>query len=350
MRHLFLFPGILAVGLLLLGGCRPGGAEATGRSGPPPVPVVAVEARRAPVSERLALVGTLAANEAIEIKSELDGTVLEILFEEGQTVKKGDLLARLDERKLAAAVAEAEASFQLSRSNFERARQLLQDRLISQQEYDQAAAAFRMNEAGLELKRQQWRDARIYAPFEGTISARQVSPGQVITRNTTLTWLMDLDPVKAEFNVPERFLGQLAVGQGIEVTVAAFPDRTFAGRVFFVSPFVDPATRTALVKAEIPNPRGELKPGMFANLQLTLQVKADAILIPETALVPSGERVVVFVVDDKGLAQLRPVKIGVRMAGEVEIAEGLKAGELVITEGVQKVRPGAPVKASSPTQ
>lgn len=334
---------VLAV---LVAGCGRGPAGGPAAGGPPPTQVIAVAARSGPVSERLALVGTLAANESIEIKAEIDGILQEILFEEGHQVKKGDLLARIDDRKLLAAANEAEANSKLSRANFERAQQLLKDKLISQQEYDQASATFQMNEAGLELKRQQLRDARIIAPFEGTISTRLVSPGQVITRSTTLTWLIDLDPVKAEFNVPERFLGQLAVGQGIEVAIAAFPGRTFSGKVFFVSPFVDPASRTALVKAEIPNANGELKPGMFANLQLTLQVKADAIIIPETALVPSGERVVVFVIDEKGLAQMRPIKVGVRMAGEVEIAEGLKAGERVIAEGLQKIRPGAPVKAA----
>jgi membrane fusion protein (multidrug efflux system) len=338
----------LGVSVALCGtaGCGRGPAGGAPAGGPPATQVIAVAARSGPVSERLALIGTLAANESIEIKAEIDGTLQEILFQEGQPVKQGDLLARIDDRKLAAAADEAEANAKLSQANYERAQQLLRDKLISQQEYDQAAATFQMNAAGLELKRQQLRDARITAPFGGTISARQVSPGQVITRSTTLTWLIDLDPVKAEFNVPERFLGQLAVGQGIEVVIAAFPGRTFAGKVFFISPFVEPASRTALVKAEIANAKGELKPGMFANLHLTLQVKADAIIIPETALLPSGERTVVFVIDDKGLAQMRPVKVGVRLAGEVEIAEGLKAGEVVIAEGLQKVRPGAAVKAA----
>jgi membrane fusion protein (multidrug efflux system) len=336
-----------ALGLVAAGcGRSSGGGPAGG--GRPPTRVIAVPAAAQAVSETLSLVGSVAANEMVEIKSETDGTVAEILFTEGKTVQKGDLLLRLDERKLAAAANEAEANFKLSQANFDRAQQLFKDKLISQQEFDQAAAVFQMNQAGLELRRQQLRDARIYAPFEGTISSRQVSPGQVISKNTTLTWLIDLDPVKVEFNVPERFLSQLRVGQPIEVTVAAFPGRAFQGVVFFVSPFVDPGTRTALVKAEIPNPRGELKPGMFANLDLTLKVKDNAVVVPESALVPSGERMTVFVVDDKGLAQMRPVTVGVRMAGLIELASGVKAGEMVITEGVQKVAPGAPVKVASP--
>lgn len=348
MNHHSLSLVVLAFAVLA-GGCK---NDSTGAgavsSGPPPVQVVAVAAKVQPVAETLSLVGTLAANESVEVKAETDGVVEEILFKEGEQAKKGELLVRLDETKLAAAVAEAEANFKLSRANFDRARQLLKDQLISQQEFDQAAATFAVNEAGLELKRRQLADARIYAPFEGTVSARNVSPGQVITKATTLTWLIDLDPMKAEVNVPERFLGQVRVGQQIAFAVAAFPDRKFTGEVYFVSPYVDETTRTALVKALIPNPDGVLKPGMFASMDLTLTLRKEAVVIPETALIQGGERTTVYVVDQEQKAQIRPVKPGVRMAGMVEILEGVKAGEMVITEGLQKARPGGVVKVAPP--
>jgi membrane fusion protein (multidrug efflux system) len=341
----------LAAGLLATGlaGCGRDGDPIPNAGGPPATQVVAAEAKAQPVSERLSLVGTVAANEMVEIRSETDGTIAEVLFHEGAHVRARDLLIRIDDSKLAAAVAEAEANFRLSRANHERSRQLYEDKLVSQQEFDQAAAVFQMNEAGLELKRQQLKDTRIHAPFEGVVSSRQVSPGQVISRNTTLTWLIDLDPVKIEFNVPERFLSQVQPDQTIEVTVAAYPGRPFRGRVFFVSPYVDPATRTALVKAETPNPKAELKPGMFANLDLILQVRERAVVIPETALVPSGDRLTVFVINDEQIIETRPVRVGVRLAGEVEIIEGLQAGERVVAEGVQKVRPGGRVKVAGTT-
>ncbi|MBI3882605.1 MAG: efflux RND transporter periplasmic adaptor subunit [Verrucomicrobia bacterium] len=338
----------LAVALAVaFAGCKKQNAAGP-TAGPPPAQVIAAVAKAQPVSEKLSLVGSVAANESVEIKSEADGTVLDVLFTEGQHVEKGALLLKLDERKLAASVDEADANFKLSKANHERAAQLLKDKLISPQEFDQTAATFQMNQASLQLKREQLKDARIYAPFEGTVSTRLVSPGQVISKNTTLTYLIDLDPVKVELNVPERFISQVSVGQVIDIGVATFPGRTFSGKVFFVSPFVDPATRTALVKAEIPNPKAELKPGMFANLNLTLKVKDNAIVIPETSLVPSGERVTVFVIGADGTAEARTVKVGMRMAGEVEIAEGLKVGERVVAEGVQKVRPGGKVKAAEP--
>ena len=300
------------------------------------------------ISETLSLIGTLAANEIVDIKSETDGAVAEIPFQEGQLVKAGDLLLRLDEAKASATLDEAEANLKLSRATYERSRQLFQDKLISQQEFDQAAAQFQGNEASVALRRRELKDSRIVAPFEGVVSARLVSPGQVISKNTTLTWLVDLDPIKVELSVPERFVSQLQLGQKLAITVATYPGRAFSGEVYFVAPFIDATNRTAFVKARVPNPQHELKPGMFANLDLTLRLKEHAIVIPESSLMATGDRTMVYVLDKENTAQVRPVKIGLRQPGVVEIVEGLKAGERVVVEGIQKVRPGGKV-APSPT-
>ena len=338
----------VAIMALFLVGCKK--AASGGQAQLPPTQVVAVDAVLQPVAETLSLVGNVTANEMVEIKSETDGIVEEILFNEGQRVKKGQLLLRLDESKLAAAVAEGESNFKLSLANFERSKQLFAERLISQQEFDQAASIFDVNRATLDLHKRQLKDARLYSSFEGFVGARNVSPGQVIGKNMTLTWLVDLDPVKVEFNVPERFVGQLRPNQSITITVAAYPNRTFTGKVFFVSPFVDPQNRTALVKAEIPNENGDLKPGMFANLDLTLTIRDKAVVIPEPALTQLLDRdeAMIFVVDSSQSAQLRKVKLGVRMAGRVEILSGLAGGEKVIVEGTQKIGPGAKVKLAPP--
>jgi membrane fusion protein (multidrug efflux system) len=344
MRRILL---LLFAAALVVAGCKKKSAGGAAGGGPAGFAIQAIvaEARRQPVSETLSLVGTVAANEMVELKSETEGTVEEILFKEGQPVKQGDLLLRLDETKFAAAAAEAEANFKLSQANFDRSKQLFNDKLISQQEYDQMAAQFQANRAGLDLKKRQWKDARIAAPFSGIVSSRNISPGQVISKNTTFTWLVDLDPVKVEVNVPERFLSQLAVGQNIDISVAAYPGRKFTGQVFFVAPFVEPATRTALVKAKIPNSKQELKPGMFANLDLTVKLREQAVVIPESAIMSSGDRVTVYVVGADDIAQIRAVKLGVRLAGLVEVTGGLQGGERVVAEGTQKVRPGGRVKA-----
>jgi membrane fusion protein (multidrug efflux system) len=341
---------VLAVALALWG-CKKQAPSAAG--GPPggfAIQAVLADARRQAVSESLSLVGTLAANEMVEIKSETDGTVEKILFEEGADVKAGDLMIQLDESKAAASVAEAEANFTLSRVTHERDQQLFQKQLLSQQEFDQAAAVLQANRASLDLRKRLWRDTHINAPFSGIAGGRVVSPGQVISRNTTLTWLVDLDPVKVEVAVPERFLGQLKMGQVIELKAAAFQGEKFRGELYFIAPQVDPATRTALVKARIPNPTRRLKPGMFANLDLTLKLKDNAVVIPESAVLASGDRTLVYVVGSDDTAQIRPVKLGIRIAGSVEVASGLQAGERIVAEGVQKVRPGGKVRAATAPQ
>lgn len=323
------------------GGGPPGG-------GMPAMQVVVVEAKAQPVTESLSLIGSIAANEMVEIKPETEGIVQEILFDEGKAVEKGQLLIRLDDTKLGASVAEAESNFKLSTANFERAKILIKDKMISPQEFDQASATFDLNRATLELKKRQLRDARIVAPFAGVTGARHVSPGQVITKDTELTTLVDLDPVKVEVNVPERYLQQLKIGQALEFSVAAFPGEKFRGDVYFISPQINENLRTALVKARIPNADYKLRGGMFASLDLTLQVRDSAIVIPEPAIMSNGDNFSVFVVDAESKAQVRPVQVGIRLAGRAEILKGLNAGEKVVVEGVQKLGPGSPVKLAPP--
>ena len=335
----------LAAGLATTGCSKKG---AGGQGAFPPVQVIAIEAKRQPVSETLSLPGSITANEQVEVKAETDGIVQEINFAEGERVAKGRLLVVLDETKFAATLAEAEANLKLGAANFDRAKQLYQEKLISRQEYDQVASTFAVNQAGVDLMRRQLKDARLVAPFAGIVGARQVSPGQVITRNTTLTWLVDLDTVKVEVKVPERYLRQLKVGQPLEFSVAAFPGEKFRGEVYFISPQIDESLRTALVKARIPNGDAKLRGGMFASLDLTLQLREAAIVIPEPALMSNGDNFSVFVVDEKGNAQVRMIEVGLRLAGKAEVLKGLNGGEKVVVEGTQKLRPGAPVKLAPP--
>jgi membrane fusion protein, multidrug efflux system len=341
---------VVLLGLLSLAiGCKKSsGPAAGGAPGGMAVQVVAVEARREPVVETLSLVGTLLANEMVEVKSEIEGTVSTIQFDEGQRVEKGQALVQLDESVLAPAVAEAEANFKLSQITYERNKELFGEKLISQQEYDQSHATFFAARATLERRKSELAHTKIVASFSGIVGGRQVSPGQVIGKNTTITWVVDLDRLKAEFSVPERFLSYLKLGQTLELGVAAFPGRRFAGEVYFIAPQVDPAMRTALIRAYVANKELQLKPGMFANLDLALRVRENAITIPEPALMPMGDRITVLVVDKEQTAQLRPVKVGMRTAGQAEIIEGLQPGELVVVEGTQKARPGGKVKLAPP--
>ena len=331
--------------LLLAASCKPKSAPAaSGGGGGMAVQVVAIPVRQKPVVEVVPLVGSIAPNEFIEVKCEADGLVAEIGFEEGQRVAKGSLLVALDESKFAASLHEAEANQKLAGANFARARQLAEAKLISQQEFEQTAAAFTMNEATVELRRRQLRDARVLAPFAGTVGARQVSAGQVISRNSILTTLVDLDTVKVEMNIPERHLGQIKTGQKIRFRVDAFPKDPFEGEVYFIAPQLEANTRTALVKARVPNPDGRLRGGMFAKLDLSIQLRESALVIPEPALLSNGDQISVFVVTAQTNVLLRPIRTGIRLAGKVEVISGLTNGETVVVEGHQKLFPGAPVR------
>lgn len=341
----------LVVGLLLvltLSGCGKGGPSGGAPEGRA-VSVVGFRALKQPVKERVAVVGTLVANESVDIKSKIDGVIEAILFEEGQKVEEGMELLWIDQRKLEASLAEAEANLTLAESTLDRYTALAQTRAVSGQEVDQARSTYQVRLATVELMRAQLEDATVIAPFEGRLGARLVSIGQYVNKGQGLTSLMDMDPMKVELNVPERFLGRLEVGQVLEVSVAAYPQERFSGRVYFVDPRVDTDTRTVLVKARVPNPKEKLRAGMFASLDLILQVRENAVVIPESALLLMADEASVFVVED-GKAQPRSVTTGVRMAKALEIRSGLSAGEMVVIEGTQKLAPGVSVKVREETR
>ena len=300
--------GLVALVATAGAGC---GKKAKGPGGPPPGTAMRVRAEAAlvgPLEESIALVASISANESIEVKSEVDGLVESVNFQEGQPVQKGDPLVTLDQSKLAAAVAQAEANFRLAQLTRERAESMLQNNTISQQEYDQATSSFQVNQATLELSRQQLKDTKVTAPFGGFTGARLVSPGQVISKSTVLTTLVDLTPVKVDIQVPERFLGQLKIGQAIAFRVPAYPGETFRGEVYFIDPQVNLATRTVLVKATQANEDGRLRPGMFGNLDLILVAKDAAVTVPESAILRNGDQAFLYTISPENSARMTPVE------------------------------------------
>lgn len=325
-------------------GCKGGGPA--GGGGPPPGTKMRVRASVAVaerIEERFPLVASLSPFRGIFVQSEIDGTVESIHFTEGQRVAKGDLLVRLDTRKLRAMLAEAEANFALAESNRDRAEAMFREKTISAQEYDQWMSNYAARKAALELMRQQLGDSEIRAAFDGLIGDRLVSPGQVITKSTRLSTLIDIDPIKIDFRVPERLLGRLRIGQTIAFRVPTYPGEEFTGEVYFIDNEVDPATRSVVVRATNPNADHRLRPGMFANLDLVLETRDEAVVVPEAALLKQGDRTFVFVIDEMDRVNLQPVETGIRMPGRVEIISGLNAGARVVREGHQKLGPGSPV-------
>ncbi len=323
------------------------GCEQKSDAAPPPpqmvIPVVGFKAIKQPIAEKISLVGTLEANEMVEIKSEIDGAVEKIDFSEGQKVKKGTEILLIDQRKLKAALEQAQANLRFAETTTERYQPLIASGAVSRQEYDQAVASLEVNRADVELNKALLKDSTIVAPFDGVMGERKVSVGQFITKGTSISFLVSQDPMKANFRVPERYLNTVSVGQTVEMEVAAYPGEKFGGDVYFIDPKIDELSRTALVKAKVANPEGKLRHGMFANLKLIVNKKEDVIVVPEAALIPKGDDVQVYVVNADDSTVNKLVKVGIRMAGTVEILEGLSEGEIVIVEGHQKLGPGMKV-------
>ena len=339
---------LLAV--LALTGCGQGGA-----GGPPPdmaVEVVIGQPTVMPVEDTLSAVGTIEANERVSIQPKVPGLIEAISFTEGERATRGQPLFVMDARTEAAAVAQAEAELRLAQSNLDRARTLIGTMAVSQQEIEQLESLLAVKTAILNTVKERLAERTLTAPFDGTVGPRLVSPGQYVNAGTPLVTLVDDTQVKVRFRIPERQLALVRDGQQARLRAAAWPDRTFTGRVDLIDSVVDPATRTAEIRLLAPNPDRLLKPGMFARIELVVQTRPDSLVIAEGALVPALDRFSVYVVNDDR-AHLRPVKLGVRLPGKVEIRDGLTADSRLILSGTQKIVDGmrvtnAPPAAASP--
>lgn len=308
----------------------------------PPMPVKAVAAKRVSLSPSLGSVGSLIANETVVIRPEITGRIVGIHFNEGQRVAKGALLVTLAAQELQAQVAESSAELNLVQGRYMRAQELFKKNFISQQALDEARENAIRAQAQLEQSRARLAKTELRAPFAGQIGLRQVSLGAVVQPGQEIVRLDDINTLKLEFRISESQLRHIKLGQKVGLQVDAYPGQQFSGQVYAVEPGVDEKSRSLSLRARVPNPGAKLRPGLFARVTLQLERTADSIVVPEQAIVPKGDQAFVYRVVD-GAAQLTPVTLGQRRPGEVAIESGLHAGDFVITEGQQKIGPGAPV-------
>jgi membrane fusion protein (multidrug efflux system) len=312
------------------------------------IPVEAAKVTAAPLSEQVTAIGTILSDEAVIVSSEIPGRLQEIHFQEGQPVEKGAPLFTLDDSVYRAQLADAEAKLKLAEQTHKRTSQLFTNKYATAQSADESASNLAVNNAAVELARVQLEKAHIVAPFSGIVGLRRVSVGEYITAGQALVNLEAIDPVKADFRVPEKFLPAIRVGQAIRIKVDAFPDENFEGKVYAIDPRLDVSGRSLLVRAMVPNQEQLLRPGLFARITVLLQLKEDALSVPEQAIVPQGDSQFVFKIVD-GKVQLTKVMIGTRREGRVEIVEGLSAGDQVVTAGQLKIRDGAAVSIANGT-
>lgn len=310
-------------------------------------PVLTTTVSTGQLIDEISSIGTLEAQESAALRSEVAGNILAVFFKEGQPVKKGDLLLTVDDSVLQTEAARAKATYEIAKTTLRRNTALRKTEVISAQALDEAVAAVNERKANYENTQVRLQQTKITAPFDGIMGLSELSPGDYLDIGGPIANIVDIDPIKLKFNVPEKAIAKLKEKQTVYVTVDAWPERQFTGSVYAIDPSVDLQTRMISIKAQIANSDGALRPGMFAYSQLRFGIKNDAILIPEEAIIPNGKQSMVMRVI-QGKVVSTPVTIGVRHAGKVEITEGLSVGDIIITGGQLKVRDGMPVQSMNP--
>jgi membrane fusion protein, multidrug efflux system len=306
-----------------------------------PLRVTAVTAISAPLAETIAATGTLRPEEGVDLVAESSGKIVALNIQEGARVQKGDLLVKLNDADLRATLQRAAWRRELAELKERRLSQLLLGQAVKQEDYDTAVNDLNVQRAEVAITEALIAKTEIRAPFDGVIGLRFVSEGAFVNATSRIATLQNVDHLKIDFSVPEKYASRITLGSPIAFTVPG-GDRKFTGRLYAIEPHIDPATRTALLRAICPNPDGRLLSGGFASVEFTLAEIPAAIVIPNIAVIPGVTEKNVFVVID-GKAQRRTVQTGTRKETTVHILDGVKPGDVVITSGLQQLRDGQPV-------
>lgn len=288
----------------------------------------------------VALTGQFEAESEVVIRSELEGVIRTIEFEEGQSVEAGDLLFTMRDEEQRARLKQAQAQERLARDVYERTQSLASRDISSIARRAEASAVLDEARATVDLAQLNLDRTSIRAPFDGVVGHRLVGPGEWVEPQTELVALASIDRLQLHYLLPEPSVRLAKVGQVVHARVVAFDGERFEGQTFFVSPSVDRATRRLLAKAWVPNPDHRLKPGMFANVDVLVLEKNDVLIVPDSALVYDRNGTYLWRVDDQGRAEKVPVEIGIRRFGRVEVLRGASQGDSIVTAGVNKVTAG----------
>ena len=307
------------------------------------VPVEVAIARKGTATDDLWSIGSLRSDESVQISSELTGRVAEIPFREGEEVKAGTVLVKLDDALANAEIADAKARLELARANFERAQSLSRSGTGTDRALDEATSALATAQATLQLAETRLAKLSITAPFSGRVGLRDLSVGAYATPGAPIVNLEKIDQLKVDFRLPETVLTEVSVGQEVEVSVDALRGRVFAGEVYAMDPHVDVNGRSLRIRARLANPELVLRPGLFARVIIKGLEERQVVRVPESAVVPSGNAKLVFSIVG-GKAKANTVTTGRRRAGEVEILTGIEEGTQVVISGQTRLRDGAPVE------
>ncbi len=356
--RLAMFVGVAGFAVLAMTGCRAtASAKTANTSADSPLTVTVDTASERSLERTEEVQGALYPRERTTLAANVDGAVVQITADFGDMAQAGQVLMRIDPREYQlrldsaqAAVDQARARLENSRARYNRAETLRKQELISQQEFDQAAATMRVDAADEDsavkaaaLARKKLDDTVIHAPFAGSVQKRMASLGEYVTVGTQLYELIATDPIKLRCPMPERFVPLAHPGMPVQLTIDAQPGVSYTGTITRIAPALDDQSRTLLVEAEVPNPKGVLKPGYFAHVTMDLG-QDRALFVPDSAVLRYAGVARVFVVDN-GIAHTREVKTGAVMGNQVEITQGLKPGERVVTTEVDRLADGVAVVA-----
>ncbi len=285
--------------------------------------------------------GTLKPDETVELAFETSGKIVGINFTEGTRVKKGDLLAKINDRPLQAQLEKLQAQKKLIEEKEFRQRSLLDKDAISQESYDQIVTELQTIQADINLVGARIAETELRAPFDGIIGLRYVSEGSYTNPSTKIARLVKIKPIKIEFTIPERYANQIKIGYPVTFTMDGSND-VYNAKVYAVDPQVDIATRSIVLRALYPNNNEELKPGRFTSVTLLLSQIDDAISVPTEAITPEMEGEMVYVYRN-GKAEVLKVGVGLRTESQVQITSGLKFGDTLLTSGILQLRQNLPV-------
>jgi len=322
---------------------------------PPPDAVTTIVAQREQWPATLAVIGTMAAVQGVTVSTDLSGTIDRIAFESGKAVRAGEVLVQLDTRQERSQLAALEAQRDLARLNFARMKDLLQQKVIAQSEYDRAMTDQKETDARLGEIQTTIERKNIRAPFSGILGIRQVNRGQYLAAGDPVVGLQKLNPIYVNFGVPQQDAGQIRVGRDVRITAEDLEGSDFTGRVTAIDSRVDEKTRNVQVQATLANPDGKLRPGMFVQTELNLGAGRSVIALPAPAIsyAPFGDSV--FIVTDlkdpngkayRGVRQ-QFVKLGGSRGDQVAVVSGINPGDEVVSSGVFKLRNGAAVQINN---
>ena len=308
---------------------------------PPAVEVVKVE--KAMLVDETQSVGSLRSFQGVMLRPEVGGRVSQVLFKDGQKVKKGQVLVQFDDQLPAAQLAQSKAELSIAQANHTRNQELVSQNFISKRSLDESDAALQVAQAKLALAQATLQRLKVLAPFDGTAGLRQINVGDYLKDGADMVNVEDIEAVLLDFRLPERFQAKIKPGQKAQVTMDALPGRKFTAVVQAIDPLIDANGRSVGVRGCIDNRQMQLRPGMFARVNAVFGERDDALVIPEEAIVPQGGRATVLRVvpgpnKDELISERVTVKIGIRQPGRVEILEGLSMGDSVVVAGQQRLQ------------